>query len=62
VRVFDARGQLIAVPFDRAIGAGVWNVTWDGSTASGGRARSGVYFLRLVVPGDEATRSVVLTH
>jgi len=62
VRVFDARGQLVAVPFDRDLGAGVWNVTWDGSTTGGGRAKSGVYFLRLVVPGDQATRSVVLTH
>jgi len=62
VRVFDARGQLVAVPFDRDLGAGVWNVTWDGSTAGGGRAKSGVYFLRLVVPGDQANRSVVLTH
>ncbi|HEV8479409.1 MAG TPA: plastocyanin/azurin family copper-binding protein [Candidatus Eisenbacteria bacterium] len=62
VRVYDARGQLIAVPFDRELGAGVWSVTWDGSTAGGGRAKSGVYFLRLVVPGDQASRSVVLTH
>ena len=62
LRVYDARGQLIAVPFDRDLGAGVWSVTWDGSTAGGGRAKSGVYFLRLVVPGDQSSRSVVLTH
>lgn len=62
VRVFDARGQLIAVPFDRDMDAGAFNVTWDGSRRDGGPAVSGVYYLRVTLPGYRDSRSVVLTH
>jgi len=62
VRVFDARGQLVAIPLDRDMGAGVWRVSWNGLRSDGGRVASGVYFLRMTLPGYHDSRSVVLTH
>jgi len=62
VRVFDTRGQLVAVPLDRDMGAGTFSVSWDGSRKDGGRAVTGVYYLRVALPGYHDTRSVVLTH
>jgi len=62
VRVFDTRGQLVAVPVDRELGAGIFSVTWDGSRRDGGRAATGVYYLRVTLPGFRDSRSVVMTH
>jgi hypothetical protein len=62
VRVFDTRGQLIAVPLDRDMGAGAFSITWDGSRGDGGRALTGVYYLRVDLPGYRDSRSVVMTH
>jgi len=62
VRVFDTRGQLVAIPFDGDLGAGVRNVSWNGLRRDGGRAASGVYYLRVTLPGYRDSRSVVLTH
>ena len=62
VRVFDTRGQLVAVPIDRDMAAGTFPVTWDGTLRDGGRAMTGVYYLRVTLPGYHDSRSVVLTH
>jgi plastocyanin len=61
VEVFDTRGQLVAVPLNRELDAGVFGVSWNGMTRTGRRAASGVYHLRLALPGYSATRRIVLT-
>jgi hypothetical protein len=62
VRVYDTRGQLVAVPLDRDMAAGSWNVSWNGLRSDGARAATGVYYLRVTLPGYHDSRSVVLTH
>jgi hypothetical protein len=58
--VFDAAGRLVATLVERGLDAGEHRVTWDGSTDSGVRAASGVYFIRLSACGREAGRKMVL--
>jgi hypothetical protein len=58
--VLDARGRVVAEPVDRYLGVGTYGASWDGNTRSGVRAASGVYYLRLTVPGLTSTRRVIL--
>lgn len=59
--VFDVRGRRVSVALDRESGAGTFDGSWNGRTSSGTRATSGVYYLRLTVPGAVQTRRVVIT-
>jgi plastocyanin len=58
--VFDVRGRRIAVAFDRTSAAGTFDGAWDGRAGSGERVASGVYYMRLSVPGSTSTRRVVI--
>ena len=58
--VFDVRGRRVAVAFDQERGVGTFGGAWDGRTGAGSRVASGVYYLRLVLPGSTATRRVVI--
>jgi hypothetical protein len=63
LRVYDAGGRLVATLFDRQGGAGDGGVaSWDGRTASGQRAPSGVYFLRLESGLDVQSRKAILVR
>jgi hypothetical protein len=55
LRVFDASGRLVATLFDERLAAGPHAAHWDGTTAGGDPAGSGVYLLRL----EQGTASVV---
>jgi flagellar hook assembly protein FlgD len=59
--VYDARGRRLA---DRQLGEfapGITHAwTWDGRDAAGRRAATGVYWVRLKIPGDQETRRVLL--
>ena len=60
LEVLDAGGRRVAL-HDGTFGAGqhVWQ--WDGTLASGARARAGLYFVRLGTPfGDRVQRLVRL--
>jgi plastocyanin len=59
--VFDVRGRRVSVALDRESGAGTFDGSWNGRTSSGTRATSGVYYLRLAVPGATETRRLVIT-
>lgn len=59
--VFDARGRRVAAMLDRDLAAGEHAAAWD-ARSGGTRAPAGVYYLRLRLPGYEATRRVVLTR
>jgi hypothetical protein len=46
VRVFNTRGELVRTIVNQWYPQGVHEVSWDGKTASGGRAPSGIYFIK----------------
>ncbi len=60
--VFDVAGQRVAVVLDRAFDAGVHGGAWDGRTAGGAVARSGVYYLRLSAAGTSVTRRLAVAR
>jgi plastocyanin len=62
VEVFDADGRRVAIPVDLELGAGAHEEAWDGRQADGGFARSGIYYLRLTLPGCRQSRRVTLTR
>jgi hypothetical protein len=53
ISVLDLQGREVAVVADRAFGPGRHELSWNGTGASG-RLPSGVYFLRMRVPGRGA--------
>lgn len=61
-QVFDAAGRRIAVPLDADLPAGAHEGAWDGRRSDGTPAVPGVYYLRLRVPGYEATRTITIAR
>jgi len=60
--VFDARGRRVAVPLDLDLAAGPHKGEWNGRGADGTRMPAGIYYLRLRLPGYQASRTVTLTR
>jgi plastocyanin len=60
--VFDSRGRRVAVVVNRDLPAGLFLGAWDGRATNGSLAASGIYYLRLRLPGYAATRAIVLTR
>ncbi len=60
VSIFDANGRFVADLVHQHQPAGVHEAAWNGTTASGATASSGVYFARLQSAGKTDTRKVVL--
>lgn len=58
--VVDVAGREVAHLVDRTLPAGAHEVTWDGRTAGGTRAPSGVYLVVLEAGGVRLTRQAVL--
>jgi flagellar hook assembly protein FlgD len=55
VRVYNLRGQAVASLLEsEARSAGSHEIVWDGRTAAGERAPSGVYFFRLTTDTGDA--------
>jgi hypothetical protein len=59
VRVFDLLGRMVAGIADGGYSAGAHEVRWDGRTAPGAPAGSGVYFLRMEFAPASGGRTVV---
>lgn len=59
VDLFAADGRRVRTLLDETRGAGPFELTWDGTDASGGRMASGSYFLRLQ-SGSEVDHTKVL--
>jgi PKD repeat protein len=55
LRVFDARGRLIATPVEGHLGEGLHTVTWDASNQA-----SGIYFYQLTTGDLVETRKMML--
>lgn len=64
IRVFDCAGRVVRTLVDAELEAGPHTVTWDGTTDTGIRAASGVYFIRMEAAGAgdafRASRKLVL--
>ncbi|MBI4351491.1 MAG: hypothetical protein HY550_08640 [Elusimicrobia bacterium] len=51
VKVYTQAGTLVRTVYDGAIPAGKGTVEWDGTNSSGGKAASGIYFVKTKGPG-----------
>ena len=60
--VYDVSGRTVAVLVDRQMGPGRYEAIWNGRTAGGANAASGVYFCRLEAGGMLETRKMVLVR
>ena len=60
VAVYSLDGRLVRTLADGTFGAGYTELEWDGVTAAGRRAASGVYFCRLETDGVHRSQRLVL--
>jgi hypothetical protein len=60
LQVYNVSGQLVATLVDRNQVPGEYAVEWNGMSADGRRAASGVYFYRLEAAGFTQTQKMVL--
>ncbi|MDD3643636.1 MAG: M1 family aminopeptidase [Candidatus Krumholzibacteria bacterium] len=60
LRVYDARGALVATLVDGTLGEGIHRTRWDGTDESGDPVASGVYFCRLSAGGNLFARKMLL--
>ena len=60
LEVFDIRGRMVRTLVDREQEQGAYNVVWDGSSTSGQKVASGVYFSRLRAGSYSSVRKMVL--
>ena len=58
--VYDASGRHVRQLVNVIQSAGHHRVLWDGRDAHGAGARSGVYFVRLRIAGEDFTRKMLL--
>lgn len=62
LEIYDAAGRLVRTLIDGARDAGVQSATWDGQSAAGGRARAGVYHVRLRSGDVTSVRPLILVN
>jgi hypothetical protein len=60
--IHDARGRLVRTLSGGFRQAGLHEETWDGTSNTGARAPSGVYFVHLRTPHGESSRRLALIH
>ncbi|NLI98156.1 hypothetical protein GX441_05795 [bacterium] len=60
LKVYDASGSLVKTLANGLHNAGQYNICWNGTTDSGLRATSGVYFFRLETSGKIASAKAIL--
>jgi len=60
VAIYDLRGRFVNTLQDAPLTAGLHTVTWNGSTRTGGHAASGVYYIRVEMPGETQVRAVTV--
>jgi plastocyanin len=62
IDVFDARGARIATVADRDLPVGSFAARWDGTASNGRAVDSGVYWLKMSLPGYAQSRKVVISR
>ena len=60
LRVYDAKGRLVATLVDGFRIAGPHSVVWNGQNSNGASVSTGVYFYSLQFGGESVTRKMVL--
>ncbi|MCP4544893.1 MAG: T9SS type A sorting domain-containing protein [bacterium] len=60
LNIYDTRGRLVRKLITDTMTSGPHSVVWNGSTESGERAGSGIYFARLSATGLDLSRKLVL--
>ena len=51
VKVYTQSGSLVKTLWDGPAGAGMHDFDWDGTNSTGGKAASGIYFVKTKGPG-----------
>ena len=59
--VFDTNGRRVARLIDADMTAGAHDGAWDGRSSNGRAAGAGIYYLRLRLPGYDASRRITVT-
>ncbi|MGA2640589.1 MAG: FlgD immunoglobulin-like domain containing protein, partial [Spirochaetia bacterium] len=62
VTVFDLSGSIIRVLLRQNQAAADYGVTWDGTNRSGAKVTRGLYFIRVIGPGFDETRKVLVVR
>jgi hypothetical protein len=60
IAVYDVNGALVRTLVDNRLPSGEHTADWDGTDMRGRAVATGVYFARMVTPGFETTRKMVL--
>jgi len=60
VDVFNEQGQFVQSLVDQRLNAGEFEVTWDGTDASGSQVSSGVYLYKITAPNLSLSKKVTL--
>jgi hypothetical protein len=60
ITVFNLIGDPVRVLYLGRQAAGEYNISWDGRNRSGQVVGRGVYFIRIVAPGIDETRKVLV--
>ena len=60
ISIFTLNGDLVRVLFAGRQNAGSYSITWDGRNASGQVVARGLYFIKIVGPGIEEMRKVLV--
>jgi hypothetical protein len=60
LEIYDVQGRRMKTLQDGILAPGHYTRSWDGTTASGSPARTGVYFVRFWAPGVELARKAIL--
>jgi len=60
VTIYDLRGRLVHTLQDAQLTTGSHTITWDGSTRTSGHAASGVYYVRVEMPGETQVQAITV--
>jgi len=60
IRIYDAAGRLVTTLVDESRTAGRYTTEWNGKSADGTHAASGVYFYRLITKEFKETKKMIL--
>jgi len=62
ISVYNMLGQKVRDLYSGRQASGVYSVSWDGSGNSGEKSSSGIYFVRIEVGGEKASRKVMFVR
>ncbi len=60
VDIFNLKGQLVNTLINKYYDVGVHRIKWDGKTAGGSQAGSGLYFYRVAINDKQQTRQMIM--